>query len=133
MNSTKSLIQKYYDAFNSGNVESMLQCLHPEVIHDINEGESVAGVDNFRKFVNRMNIHYKEFLRNMVIMTDETGKHGSAKFIVDGTYLQTDGSLPPARGQKYAIPALGVFEIENGLIKRIGTHYNLKKWIEAVK
>ncbi len=133
MNSTKNLIQKYYDSFNQQNMESMLQCLHPEVIHDINEGESEVGLHAFRMFLMRMNQHYRENLTNMVVMSDESGRHGSAKFTVNGTYLQTDSGLPPARGQKYAIPAFGVFEVENDKIKRVTTYYNLKKWIEAVK
>ena len=133
MNSTKALIQKYYEAFNSQNLEVLLECLHPEVIHDINEGDSEIGVHKFRQFLHRMNLHYKEHLHDIVIMLDESGRHACAKFVVHGTYLQTDGGLPPARGQKYEIPALGVFEVENQRIRRVATYYNLKKWIELVR
>jgi steroid delta-isomerase-like uncharacterized protein len=133
MNSAKALIQKYYESFNHQNVEGMLSCLHQDVIHDVNEGDSEVGAEAFRKFLHRMNIHYKEHLTNMVIMVDETGRNGSARFTVEGEYLKTDGGLPPARGQRYSIPAVGVFEIENQKIKRVTTYYNLKKWIEAVK
>lgn len=133
MNATQNLIQKYYDSFNQQNVEAMLQCLHPEVIHDINEGDSEVGLHAFRQFLNRMNQHYKEYLEDVVVMTDTSGKRACAQFIVNGTYLQTYGGLPPARGQKYAIPALGSFEIADGKIKRVATYYNLKKWIELVQ
>ena len=133
MNSAKALIQKYYDSFNHQNIEGMLSCLNQDVIHDVNEGDSEVGVEAFRKFLDRMNVHYKEHLTNMVIMADETGRTGCARFTVEGEYLKTDGGLPPARGQRYSIPAVGIFEIENQKIKRVTTYYNLKKWIEAVK
>lgn len=132
MNTTASLIQKYYQAFNQQNIELMLQCLHPQVIHEINEGESQIGLQLFRQFLHRMNTHYSENLTDIKIMTDDTLKFATARFYVNGTYLQTDPGLPKARGQKYKIPALGYFEIEEGLIKKVSVFYNLKKWIEAV-
>lgn len=133
MNSTASLIQKYYQAFNQQNVELMLQCLHPQVVHEINEGEIQIGLQPFRQFLHRMNTHYKENLTEIKVMTSENGLSASARFIVNGTYLQTDPGLPKARGQHYKIPALAYFEIENGLIKKVSNFYNLKKWIEAVQ
>lgn len=135
MNSTTTLalVQKYYEAFNQQNVELMLQCLHPQVEHDINEGSTEIGLDQFRRFLYRMNEHYQENLTNIHVMVDESGQHASAHFFVNGRYLQTDGTLPQARGQKYKIPALGYFEIQEGKIKRVSTFYNLKKWIEAVQ
>jgi steroid delta-isomerase-like uncharacterized protein len=130
---TLSLIKKYYQAFNQQNVELMLQCLHPQVEHDINEGATEKGGDQFRLFLYRMNTHYREQLTDLKIMVDESGNFASAHFTVNGTYLSTDGGLPPARGQNYKIPALGYFEVLDGKIKRVSTFYNLKKWIEAVR
>jgi steroid delta-isomerase-like uncharacterized protein len=127
-----ALIQKYYQAFNQQNVELMLQCLHPQIEHDINEGATEVGLDQFRLFLYRMNTHYREQLTDIKIMTDESGSYASAHFTVNGTYLSSDKGLPPARGQNYKIPALGYFEILDGKIKRVSTYYNLKKWIEAV-
>ncbi|MFN8846477.1 MAG: nuclear transport factor 2 family protein [Bdellovibrionales bacterium] len=129
---TLALIQKYYQAFNQQNIELMLQCLHPQIEHDINEGATETGLDQFRLFLYRMNTHYREHLTDLKIMVDESGKFASAHFLVNGTYLSTDGGLPPARGQNYKIPALGYFEVLDGKIKRVSTFYNLKKWIEAV-
>lgn len=133
MKTTLALIQKYYQAFNHQNTEIMLQCLHPQVEHDINEGNTEAGLDHFRRFLHRMNTHYSEHLTDIKIMVDESGHYASARFTVNGTYLQTDSGLPAARGQKYKIPAMGYFEIQDGMIKKVSTYYNLKKWIEAVQ
>lgn len=133
MKTTESLILKYYQSFNEQNIELMLQCLHPQVEHEINEGSTEIGIPLFRQFMHRMNTHYKENLTEIKVMTSENGLSASARFIVNGTYLQTDPGLPKARGQHYKIPALAYFEIENGLIKKVSNFYNLKKWIEAVQ
>jgi len=111
----------------------MLQCLHPQVEHEINEGAIEIGIQHFRQFLHRMNTHYKENLTEIKVMVSEDGQFASARFIVNGTYLQTDAGLPTARGQHYKIPALGYFEIQQGQIKKISNFYNLKKWIEAVQ
>ena len=43
----------------------------------------------------------------------------------------TDG-LPPANGQTYSLPAAILFEVDDGLISRVTTHYNLADWIAQV-
>ena len=127
----KKLIEKYYESFNARDVEGMLACLHPDFVHDVNEGSSKSGKIEFEKFLHYMNEHYLEKLENIVIMSDAT-VHYAAKFIVDGVYLKTDGALPPAQGQKYKIPATSLFEIKDALISRVTTYYNLKEWIRLV-
>lgn len=127
----KALIEKYYQAFNNQDVEGMLSCLHPEFVHNPNEGQAKNGKDTFKSFLHYMNEHYKENLENIVIMSDN-GNNYSAKFIVNGVYLKTDGNLPEARGQKYRIPAASLFEVRDGLICQVTTYYNLKDWIKTV-
>lgn len=127
----KSLIQKYYDSFNKGDVQGMLSCLHSDFTHDVNESSAKTGKESFKEFLQYMNEHYQENLENIVVMSDG-GVHYSAKFIVNGTYLKTDGKLPTAHGQKYKIPAATFFEIKEGLIQRVTTYYNLNEWIRLV-
>jgi steroid delta-isomerase-like uncharacterized protein len=52
---------------------------------------------------------------------------------VRGTYLATAEGLPDANGQRYSLPAGIFFEIEDGLISRVTTSYNLNDWIDQVK
>ena len=40
------LIRQYYQAFNSGDREALLALLHPDIVHEINEG-GVETIDNF--------------------------------------------------------------------------------------
>jgi steroid delta-isomerase-like uncharacterized protein len=52
---------------------------------------------------------------------------------VHGSYLATDEGLPEANGQRYSLPAGIFFEIDDGLISRVTTTYNLNDWIAQVK
>lgn len=65
-------------------------------------------------------------------MTSADGARAAAEFIVYGRYKETDGDLPPARGQSYVLPAGAFFEISDGKITRVTTRYNLKDWIAQV-
>lgn len=128
----KALIEKYYAAFNAGDMETFLSLLTDDVIHDINQGERQTGKQAFREFMARMNTNYKEQLVDMVIMASEDGSRAAAEFVVLGEYLKTDEGLPPAKGQKYRLPAGAFFEIRDGKVARITNYYNLQDWIDQV-
>lgn len=128
----KALIEKYYAAFNAGDMETFLSLLTDDVVHDINQGERQTGKQAFREFMDRMNTNYKEQLADMVIMTSEDRSRAAAEFVVLGEYLKTDEGLPPAKGQKYRLPAGAFFEIRDGKVARITNYYNLQDWIDQV-
>ncbi|KAA2214295.1 ketosteroid isomerase-related protein [Teichococcus oryzae] len=132
MASTESLIRSYYEAFNAGDVDGMLALLTEDVAHDINQGGREYGIPAFRAFMDRMNAHYREELRDMVVMTEPGGSRAAAEFIVHGTYLTTDEGLPEARGQRYILPAGAFFEIRGGRIARVSNFYNLADWMRQV-
>ena len=129
----KNIIERYYHAFNNADCQTMLSLLDESIEHEINQGKTQVGIDNFKKFLAHMDNCYKEKLENIVIMDASDGKHYSAEFIVNGEYLRTDGQLPEAKGQKYRIKAGTFFEVSSGKIKRVTTYYNLPLWIEMVK
>lgn len=128
----KALIEKYYGAFNAGDMDTFLELLTDDVVHDINQGERQTGKQAFRAFMDKMNTNYKEQLVDMVIMTSEDGTRAAAEFVVLGEYLKTDEGLPPAKGQKYHLPAGAFFEIRDGKVARITNYYNLQDWIDQV-
>jgi steroid delta-isomerase-like uncharacterized protein len=129
---TAKLIRSYYDAFNAGNTDGMLAHLTDDVIHDINQGERRVGIEKSRAFNARMTHHYKEILTEIVVMVSKDGTRASAEFNVNGTYLNTDSELPPAKGQTYVLPAGTFFAIRDGKIARVTTYYNLTDWIAQV-
>ncbi|EFH13280.1 ketosteroid isomerase-related protein [Pseudoroseomonas cervicalis] len=132
MAATETLIRSYYAAFNAGDVEAMLALLAEDVAHDINQGSRETGIPAFRAFMLRMNAHYREELRDIVVMVGEGGTRAAAEFTVHGKYLATDAGLPEAKGQEYILPAGAFFEVRDGKIARVSNYYNLQDWIAQV-
>ncbi|MFN3293363.1 MAG: ketosteroid isomerase-related protein [Gemmobacter sp.] len=129
---TLSLIARYYAAFNAGDPAGMLACVTDDVEHRVNEGGIRRGRALFAEFCAQMGVSYRESLHDIVIFATDDGARAAAEFVVHGTYLQTDPGLPPARGQRYVLPAGAFFDIRDGRIARITTFYNLADWVRQV-
>ena len=127
---SEALIRRYYDAFNAGDAEGMLDCLTDDVRHDVNQGGARHGKKAFAEFCAHMTRCYRECLTDIVIFANDT--RGAAEFIVNGEYLATDEGLPEANGQTYRLPAGGFFDIRDGKISRVTTYYNLTDWMKQV-
>ncbi|ASN81551.1 MULTISPECIES: ketosteroid isomerase-related protein [Deinococcus] len=129
----RDLLTRYYAAFNDGRMQGMLELLTDDVKHDINEGGTEIGRDAFRAFLVRMNAHYQEQVRNLVIMVSEDGTRASAEFVIHGQYVKTDEGLPEARGQRYVLPVGAFFTLRDGQIARVTNYYNLREWCRQVE
>ncbi|MCF8006582.1 MAG: nuclear transport factor 2 family protein [Methylovulum sp.] len=127
-----NLIKKYYAAFNNADMETFLNLLTDDVVHDINQGRRETGKLAFTDFMANMNCHYKEQLIDMVIMATADGSRAAAEFVVLGNYLHTDEGLPEANGQTYTLPAGAFFDIREQKIARVTNYYNLQNWINQV-
>jgi len=133
MTSTATLIQTYYDRFNAGDREGFLALLTDDVIHDINQGGREQGKTAFRRFLERMDCCYRERVVDLVVMVGADATRAAAEFIIEGTYLQTDTGLPPARGQAYRLPVGAFFTVRDGMVARISNFYNLQDWLRQVQ
>lgn len=129
MNAT---VKRYFEAFNAGDVDGMIDCLSDDVEHHVNEGRIRKGKDAFRAFCQHMSRCYDETLTDMVIFEADGGQRAAAEYIVNGTYLQTDEGLPEANGQGYSLPAGSFFSLEGDRISRVTTYYNLADWLRQV-
>jgi len=132
MTEAESLIRAYYAAFGAGDREGMLALLAEDVVHDVNQGPREVGKEAFRRFLGHMDHSYREGIRDLAVMVDAGGARAAAEFVVEGEYLATDPGLPPARGQRYSLPADAFFAVEGGRISRVTTYYNLQDWIRQV-
>lgn len=132
MSDTIALIQRYYDAFNRGDCQAMLDCLTDDVAHDLNQGGREHGREVFRAFLARMQASYREQLQKIVVMASADGLHAAAEYEVHGSYLADDEGLPPAHGQRYVLPGGAFFDIRDGRISRVSNYYNLADWIAQV-
>ncbi|WP_419906151.1 ketosteroid isomerase-related protein [Hoeflea sp.] len=130
---TEDLIRSYLDAFNASDSEAMLSLLSEDVVHDINQGGREIGREKFRWFNAMMSEHYAEQLGDIAIMVSADGTRAAAEFTVRGTYLKTAEGLPPANGQRYSLNAGIFFAVEDGLITRVTTCYNLADWIAQME
>ncbi len=130
-------VSTYYNAFNSKDWSAMLALLHNNVRHDPNQGTPRHGKALFTEFLQHMDTCYDEQLTDMVIMTESDGGQSTSgrvacEFVVNGSYKQTDGDLPAAGGQQYVLPAGSFLDVQDGLITRITTYYNLPLWESLV-
>jgi len=127
------LVENYYAAFNAGDMDAFLALLSDDVVHDINQGARESGKAAFAAFMQRMNGAYREHLADISILASGDGTRASAEFVVHGEYLRSDAGLPPARGQRYVLPAGAFFELRDGRVARISNYYNLQEWIAQVE
>jgi steroid delta-isomerase-like uncharacterized protein len=126
------IINRYYEAFNAGDRDTMFSLLTDDVVHDLNQGGSETGIDAFRAFMERMDRCYQETLEDIVIFESVDGTRAAAEFNVRGKYLATDEGLPEANGQTYLIPAGAFLTLRDGKISRLTMYYNLQEWLRQV-
>jgi steroid delta-isomerase-like uncharacterized protein len=127
------LVNRYYAAFNAEDFGGMLALLTDDIAHDMNQGGRQVGLPAFERFMAHMQRCYRERLRDIVVMVSADGQRGAAEFVVDGEYLETDGSHPPAHGQRYSLAAGTFFEFREGRISRVTTYYNVPEWVRQVR
>ena len=128
----RATLTAYYAAFNAGDIAAMLDTLHDDFTHHVNEGTARLGKAAFADFCAHMSATYAEELCDMVVMANDDGTRAAAEFVVHGQYLKTDPGLPEARGQRYVLPAGGFFSLTDGKITRVTTYYNLADWVAQV-
>ncbi|MCC7283781.1 MAG: nuclear transport factor 2 family protein [Acetobacteraceae bacterium] len=128
----ETLVRQWYQRFNDADRAGMLALLAADVVHDINQGGREIGREAFEAFLARMDRCYQERIADLVVMTDATGAHAAAEFVVHGRYVAADEGLPPATGQAYTLPAGAFFALKDGRIGRISTCYDLAAWIRMV-
>lgn len=129
---TIALIERYYAAFNAGDMDTFLGLLTEDVVHDINQGSREHGKAAFGAFMQHMNRCYREQLTDLTVMASDDGRRAAAEFVVNGEYLVTDTGLPDAHGQRYRLPAGAFFDVRDGCVARVTNYYNLPDWTAQV-
>lgn len=130
---TRALIERYYAAFNAGDMDGFLGMLTDDVVHDVNQGLREHGRPAFGEFMQRMNRNYREQIVDLVVLAEPSGRRAAAEFTVLGEYIATDAGLPEANGQTYRLPAGAFFDIRDGKVARVTNYYNLQDWLAQVQ
>ena len=122
---TSALILRFYAAYNRRDIDAMLDCVNEDVVHDVNQGQRETGKPALRAYLERILRCYQEELRDIVVLSIDDGTRAAVEFVQHGVYQETEPGLPPARGQRYALPGGGFFSVHMGKIARVAHHYNL--------
>ena len=131
--STRNLIQTFLNAVAAGDRDGMIAQVSDGLVHDINQGgERRIGKDRFSAYTARMQHHYAESIRDVIIMVSDDGTRAAAEYNLEGRYVQTEDGLPPACGQTYSLPAAMFFAVNGDSIERITTYYNLTDWLTQI-
>jgi len=126
------VIQRYFAAFNAGDVPGMLALLTDDVEHHVNQGNIRHGKAAFAEFLAEMGRAYSERAEGIVIFASEDGTRAAAEFTIHGTYKATQEGLPLASGQTYVLPVGSFFTLRDGKISRVTTYYNMTDWLRQV-
>lgn len=127
-----ALILTYYETFNHGDREALLDLLTDDVAHDINQGATEIGKDAFRAFLARMDQCYAEQVEALTVFANADGNRGAAEFFIRGAYQNTDEGLPAATGQRYHLRVGAFFDLRGGRVARVTNYYNLQDWLRQV-
>jgi steroid delta-isomerase-like uncharacterized protein len=127
-----ALVLSYFDAFNKGQWDALLALLSEDVVHDVNQGWREVGKDQYRNFTARLARCYRERIGDICVLALADGRRAAAEYVVDGTYVESDPGLPPARGQKYHLRGGAFFEIADNKIARVTNYYNLQDWLRQI-
>ncbi len=129
---SSTLITAYYQAIESQHLDKFMDLLSDKVVHDINEGETEIGKDKFKTFMMDQFSHGKIKIKDLIILTSSDGQYAMSRFICSGTYDKSIAGYPKAHGQKWEIPVVSYFKIENNKISQVAVYYNLKNWVNQL-
>ena len=132
-NDAISLIQRYYERFNAGDIGRL-----PLAPHRRRGSRPEPGRTRDRQAgVQALPGAHEPLLPGARARSRCHGRRqrprAAAEFQLDGKYVATDGDLPPARGQTYVLTVGAFFEIHGGQVARISNTYNFKDWLRQVQ
>ncbi len=121
---TEHLIHQYYEYIEKEDIDNFIRLLSADVVHEINQGETERGKQKFRNFMEDQFSHGKFDIKDLIILTSPDGKYATTRFICSGEYYKTLAGYPSAKGQKWEIPVVSFFKIEQGKISHVAVYFN---------
>lgn len=126
--SAKTLIERYFQAFNAGDHDGMLACVAEDLAHDVEGQGREIGKDRFRWYLGMRARHFRDQVSDLVVMVAPGGTRAAAEFTLRGSYIATREGFPQANGQSYSILAGVFFEIDDELMSRVTEYYDPAAW-----
>lgn len=124
----KAVAEAYYTAYNAEDVEGQIKLMTDDVVYHSNSDKIRTGAKAYRKYTIGLFKEIDEKCIDIKYFVDETQGVVTAQSRAEGKYVTSSDGLPKAKGQKYNIPVVEVFEIKNGKISKLTTYYNEDLW-----
>lgn len=125
---SQTIIENYYDAFNNKDWDRFFSLVDEHVRHDIANGPREVGKAAFKAYMDHRNECYDEQIENIEMEISPEGDEAEVEFDILGTYVKTDGNLPPASGQKYRLSGGAFFTVKGGKVTRLSNFFDPRDW-----
>ena len=124
----KAISEAYYTAYNAEDIEGQIKIMADDVIYHSNSDKIRTGTQAYRKYTEGLFKEIDEKCIDIKYFVDEAQGVVTAQSRAEGKYVTSSDGLPKAKGQKYNIPVVEVFEIKSGKISKLTTYYNEDLW-----
>lgn len=112
-------LKRLFVALNAGQPDAVQSCLTGDIVFDTFGGVREIGRERVRWAIAERGRFFREVMRDLVLMSEDSGRRAAAEFTLRGVYQAEAPGLPAASGQAYSVPAGAFFDIEdNGLVAR---------------
>ncbi len=123
---TVETLKRLFAALNAGDRDATLACLGGEVVFDAFGGGREIGREGVRRVLAERAHAFRESYRDLVLMTETSGRRAAAEFTLRGLYQAQADGLPAASNQPFSVPGGAFFDIEDdGRIARASFMINL--------
>jgi steroid delta-isomerase-like uncharacterized protein len=118
-------LRRLFAALNAGDRDGALSCFSGEAVFDTFEGVREIGRERVRWYLAERGRAFGESYRDLVLMTEESGRRAAAEFTLRGVYRAQAEGMPEASGQSFSVPGGAFFDIEDdGRIVRASFVFN---------
>lgn len=128
----KAVAVAYYEAYNAKSIDGQLSLMTDGVIYVSNSGKTREGKEAYRKYTEGLFAEVSEKVIEIKYIVDPQQLIVVAHGFAEGAYVTTSPGLPKARGQKYRIPVVEIFEFKDSQIVKLSTIYNEDMWKQQI-
>lgn len=132
MTKAQALASRFFEALNARDFDQLARITDEDVALDTMLGQRTIGREPMRMAIASYLRHFDEEFFDIVLMSDPFGQRIAADVTAKGRYRATMPGFATASGQSYAVPAVFVFEIEDGMIIRISHYRNTSAFATAL-
>lgn len=129
----KAVAAAYYEAYNNRSIDGQVSLMTDGFVYVGNSGKIREGKEAYRKYTEGLFAEVNEKVVDIKYFFDPQQFVVVAQSFAEGAYVTTSPGLPKARGQKYRIPVVEIFEMKDGQIVRLTTVYNEDLWTQQIK